>query len=292
MLHKMRCVLAVLLAAGLAMPPWAVAQSVASLTPANASTTHNTNPWVTFSATVGGGGTYIDNAEVQICDNSGCVSPPSALSCSSSAGFDYWVCCQNATCTGGTTAGCGYGKLTLFHPMGPLATSGSTINFRAGCTLNAGTWYVRARAMDDQGQWSSWSTVNTFTVASISSWNQTITAGTSLIRVGDFTELRTYIDNVRAARGSGAATYTNTTLAAGKVIHAVDITQMQSAFDTPFVYVTGSHIYSGSFISGQCGLTTIPCDINSTFNTVTSGSTQIRACHINDIRTLFTNCSP
>jgi len=284
----MRCVLAVLLAAGLALPPWAVAQTVSVLTPANASTTYNTNPWVTFTETVSN--TPVNNAEVQVCNNTNCTTPPSALSCSASAGFDYWACCTNSSCTG-SAAGCSYGTPAKFYPMG-AGGSGSQVTFRAGCTLNTGTWYLRARIMDNVGTWGAWSSVNTFTVAATPTWNQTVTAGKSVIRVGDFTELRTYTDNVRAARGSGAATYTNTTLAAGKVIHAVDITQMQSAFDTPFFYVTGSHIYSGSFISGKCGLTTIPCDINSTFNTVTSGTTQIRACHINDIRTLFTNCSP
>jgi len=288
MLNKMRCVLAVLLAAGLAMPAWAALPVANSLMPANGSTTYNTNPWITFNGTPGTGATQINNAEIMMCNNSGCSSPAPSLTCSASTGYDRWGCYtgDNPSCAGANS----YPSQFKTLPTG----NGTQITFRpaSGCALNTGTWYVKVRVMDDQGVWSNWSSVNTVTVAATPTWNQTVTAGKSVIRVGDFTELRTYINNVRAARGYGTATYTNSTLAAGQVIHAVDITQMQSAFDTPFFYVTGSHIYSGSFVSGKCGLTTIPCDINSSFNTVTGGATTIRACHINDVRTLFTNCSP
>ncbi len=286
MLNKMRCVLAVLLAAGLAMPPGAVAQTATLLTPANTSTTYNNKPWITFSGTAGGGASWIQNAIVDVCNSASCSDTPPSDTCSASKGVGFFNCMPGDTSCNGTTSHAG-----LFYPINS-SNNGAKITFRVPCALNAGTWYVQVSVYDDKGQQSSFSTQYSFTVANTPGWNQTVTAGKSLIRVGDFTELRTYIVKVRAARGYGAATYSNTTLAAGKVIHAVDITQMQSAFDTPFVYVTGSHIYSGSFISGQCGLTTIPCDINSTFNTVTSGTTKIRACHVNDIRTLFTNCSP
>ena len=93
--------------------------------------------------------------------------------------------------------------------------------------------------------------------------DEPLAAGT-IVKALHFTELRTAIDAVRAAIGSGPATYTNA-ITMGGVIKAIDVTEMRSFLDSA---------RSALFVPG----------VQYTDPSLNAGTTIIRAAHLQELR--------
>lgn len=103
-----------------------------------------------------------------------------------------------------------------------------------------------------------------FSIAATMFTNDPLVAGTTTLRAVHITELRTYINTIRARYGAGAYPYTNATLTAASTrITAVDINELQAAVVSAY---------------NLAGLTP------PTFTTVVAGTTTITAARITAIR--------
>jgi len=191
--------------------------------PVNASGyTFNARPWIVFSAT--DASHQINDVHIQIANNSG-FSPTTA---------DYWS--HDSTT-----------YRDSFYPM--PAASGANIWHRLypGGTLGAGTWYVRVAVRCSDGvnrDCPGWSTsVQMLITSPTSGMTETITDGTTLVRLAHFSELKTAIDNLRSFRGSGAYSWDASwaTLATGtSIVRIVHLNDLRSALSTPYTNATGT----------------------------------------------------
>src|SRR5207253_9904309 len=139
----------------------------------------------------------------------------------------------------------------------------TTVATPTGTTFNdtgrdANTTYLyRVGAVDSANHVSSPSQPDLATTIVFT--DEPLAAGT-IVKALHFTELRTAIDAVRAAIGSGPATYTNA-ITMGGVIKAIDVTEMRSFLDSA---------RSALFVPG----------VQYTDPSLNAGTTIIRAAHL------------
>ena len=90
------------------------------------------------------------------------------------------------------------------------------------------TYVYMVEAIDGSNNPSSPSNFDIATTIMFS--DDPLVPGSTVIKSDHFTQLRTAIDAVRAAKGAGAATYTNV-IAPGGLIRLIDMTEMRSFLD-------------------------------------------------------------
>ena len=241
--HLLTCA-AVLMLLALSTNLYAGTPAAPTWTISTQGTTYNTKPFLFWTAASSGSGWTINDAQIQIDDDSNFGS----------VNYDrtYYPT-----------------YVSEFRGLWTDWTSAATvIRHRVDTALAANTWYARVRVMDSNPasrNWSNYSTNWTFTIATISWTDSTISEGTTLIKAAHFTELRTVINNLRTLRNSGSYTWSTVTIDSTKLIKAVDMTDLRDALTTPYNTATGT---------------------NPTFtDTITAGTTLIRKTHIDELRT-------
>ncbi|HXH39019.1 MAG TPA: hypothetical protein VNN08_10355, partial [Thermoanaerobaculia bacterium] len=113
---------------------------------------------------------------------------------------------------------------------GPFSVVGAPLsNSFIDPSLTANTTYLyRVRATDNTAVGL---TSNLDLATTILFTDDPIVAGSTTMKAAHVTELRTAVNAVRAAAGLSAATFTDTSLAAGFLIEAVYMTELRSALD-------------------------------------------------------------
>jgi hypothetical protein len=90
--------------------------------------------------------------------------------------------------------------------------SGVANNFKPTSSIGTGVRYARVRAYDvSAGEWGNWSSTYTFTIQTVT-WATSINDTDTSVRKPTVDDIRTKINNVRAARGLGAYSFTDPTI--------------------------------------------------------------------------------